>query len=93
MTSSAKSRMESSTYCWGTTSMNWWMKLMPSNPTFSHAVMASATSSGVPMVTPLKALAASPGLPDSRRSAGNRPSEGYECVGSTSLAERSCAAM
>ncbi len=41
--------------------MNWWMKLIPSNPTFSQAVMASATSSGVPMVTPLKDLAASPG--------------------------------
>ena len=93
MTSSANSRMESSTYCWGTTSMNWWMKLMPSNPTFSQAVIASATSSGVPIVTPLKALAASPGLPDSRRSAGNSPSDGYECVGSTSLADRSCAAM
>ena len=76
MTSSAKRRMLSSTYRCGTTSMNWWMKLMPSNPTFSHAVMASATSSGVPIVTPLKDLAASPGLPDSRRSAGSRPSEG-----------------
>ena len=76
MTSSANSRMLSSTYCWGTTSMNWWMKLMPSNPTFSQAAMASATSSGVPMVTPLNDLAASPGLPDSRRRAGQQPLRG-----------------
>ena len=36
MTSSANKRMLSSTYCCGTTSMNWWMKLIPSNPTASH---------------------------------------------------------
>ena len=51
------------------------------------------TSSGSPIVTPLKDFAASPGLPDSRRSAGSSPADGYERVGSTSLAESSCDAM
>ena len=66
---------------------------MPSKPTASHAAMAAATSSGVPIVTPLNDLAASPGtarFPPQRR---QQPSDGYECVGSTSLAESSCDAM